>query len=363
MLKNVSIILFSSLLALAAPVSHINKASHKISKKSIKKQTFKEYTVQKGDTLFSIARKFKANISDIVKLNKITNNLIHPGDKIKVPTISYEEKAKEAVAQNKKTVYTIKKGDTLTSIAKKFNMKIEDIRKLNKFKKGKILRVGTEINVYAPKKVIKKRKKVTKVIVRKGDTLWRIAKKYNLTLKEIRILNPKVRRYGLQKGMILNVSKEKAQKLLKLAKKKKRNLRGRLSQYTNLSTTGNNSRVVRYAKRFLGTPYVWGASSGRAFDCSGFTQYVMKHAKGKIIPRVSRRQAYYGMYVPRSRLIPADLVFFDTSRRRRGYVNHVGIYIGNNYFIHASSARHRVVITSLNKPFYRSRFMWGRRIN
>jgi len=369
MFKKISIILFSSLIAWSAPVSHINKSSHKSSKKSIKKQSFKQYKVQKGDTLFSIARKFKVSISDIVKLNKLSNNLIYPGNVIKVPKKSYEQKAKEAVAKNKKTVYRVRKGDTLTSIARKFNMKIEDIRKLNKFKKGKILRVGSEINVYAPKKVVKKRKKVTKVIVHKGDTLWSIAKKYNLTLKEIRILNPKVRRRGLKKGMILNVSKEKAQKLLKVAKKRKKNLRGRLSRYTKVySSSGSRvgssrNSVVRYAKRFVGTPYVWGASSGRAFDCSGFTQYVMKHAKGKMIPRVSRRQAYYGMYVPRSRLIPADLVFFDTSRRRRGYVNHVGIYIGNNYFIHASSARHRVIITSLNKPFYRSRFMWGRRIN
>jgi len=124
-----------------------------------------------------------------------------------------------------------------------------------------------------------------------------------------------------------------------------------------------NSPVVAYAKRFLGTRYVWGASRPGAFDCSGFTQYVMKHAKGRMIPRVSRRQAYYGRYVTRRNLRAGDLIFFDTSRRRRGYVNHVGIYIGNGKFIHASSGKHRVVITSLNKPFYRQRFMWGRRIN
>ncbi len=92
-------------------------------------------------------------------------------------------------------------------------------------------------------------------------------------------------------------------------------------------------------------------------------QYVMKKSKGVVIPRVSRRQAYYGKYITRKNLKPGDLIFFDTSKRRRGYVNHVGIYIGNNKFIHASSARHRVIITSLNSPFYRSRFKWGRRIN
>jgi cell wall-associated NlpC family hydrolase len=89
----------------------------------------------------------------------------------------------------------------------------------------------------------------------------------------------------------------------------------------------------------------------------------MRKSKGVKLPRVSRKQAYYGKYVTRSQLKPGDLIFFDTSRRRRGYVNHVGIYIGNGKFIHASSARHRVVITSLNSPFYRARFKWGRRVN
>jgi len=382
MLKRVYILFISSLLMAAPVVNHSiqkdnKKTSH--SKKSSSNSKYKNYTVEQGDTLFSIARKFKVSISDIVKINKLKGNLIHPGDKIKVPNVSYVEKAKKAVAKNNKSVYKIKKGDTLISIAKKFNMKVEDIRKLNSFKKGKILIPGTEINIYAKKDSIKKRKKVTKVVVRKGDTLWKIAKKYDLTMTEIRLLNPRVRTKGLKRGMILNVSKERAQRLAKLEKKKrKKNLRGILARYKRTYTTAgskssgyssyskagnNNNRVVRYAKRFLGTRYVWGANNGRAFDCSGFTQYVMKHAKGKNIPRVSRRQAYYGMYVPRSRLRAADLVFFDTSKRRRGYVNHVGIYIGNNYFIHASSAKHRVVITSLNRPFYRQRFMWGRRVN
>jgi len=390
MLKKVYTILLTSSLLVAAPVvnhsintkksvktdkskttkksSKKSLKSSKSSKKSSKNSRYKNYKVQSGDTLFSIARKFKVSISDISKLNKKISNVIHPGDVIKVPNLSYVQKAKKAVARNKKSVYKIKKGDTLISIANKFNMKVDDIRKLNSFKKGKILRIGSEINVYAKKSDLKKRKKVTKVVVKKGDTLWKIAKKYNLSMNEIRLLNPKVRTKGLRRGMILNVSKAKAIKLAKAAKhKKKKRLKGVLAKYrksysTN-SSVGSNTKVVRYAKRFLGARYVWGASNGRSFDCSGFTSYVMRHAKGRVIPRISRRQAYYGKYVSRRSLRAGDLVFFDTSRRRRGYVNHVGIYIGNNYFIHASSAKHRVVITSLNKPFYRSRFMWGRRVN
>ena len=381
MLKKVYTLLIASGLLVAAPVVHhsINKkqSTKTTNNKNTKNSRYKSYTVQHGDTLYSIARKFKVSMGDLTKLNNIKGNLIHPGDTIKVPNLSYVEKAKKAVEKNNKSVYRVRRGDTLRSIARKFNMKVEDIRRLNSFKKGKILKVGSEINVYAKKKIVERRKRVTKVVVGSGDTLWKIAKNYGLTMKEIRILNPRIRTRGLRRGMILNVSKERAQELIKLSQKRKKDrLKGLLARYKRtytkadsadtkrrMSSVGRNNRVVRYAKRFLGTRYVWGANNGRAFDCSGFTQYVMKHAKGKNIPRVSRRQAYYGMYVPRSRLRASDLVFFDTSRRRRGYVNHVGIYIGNHYFIHASSAKHRVVITSLNRPFYRQRFMWGRRIN
>ena len=327
-----------------------------------------EYRVKAGDTLFSIARKYKVSISDIAKLNKLKSNaLLHPGQILKIPGLSYTQKAKEAVAKNKKTVYKVKRGDTLFSIAKKYNMRVDTLRKLNNLKLHPKLKPGMELTVLGKPVTIQKRKKPTKHIVKRGDTLWSIAKKYGLTIYELRILNPKLARGVLKRGSVLNVSKEKAvklaKKLKKLKKKRKHNLSGALARYQKMYNSGGSYNVVRYAKRWLGSRYVWGASRPGAFDCSGFTQYVMKRAKGRVIPRISRRQAYYGKYVSRRNLRPGDLVFFDTSRSRRGYVNHVGIYIGNNKFIHASSAKHRVVITSLNKPFYSARFMWGRRVN
>jgi cell wall-associated NlpC family hydrolase len=126
--------------------------------------------------------------------------------------------------------------------------------------------------------------------------------------------------------------------------------------------TKTRSTASRIARHQLGKYYVWGAVGPRTFDCSGFTSYVYRKI-GVNIPRTSRQQAQFGKLVQHSQLKPGDLVFFDTSRQRRGFVNHVGIYIGNNKFIHASSARHKVVISSLNKTFYRQRFKWGRRIN
>jgi len=127
----------------------------------------------------------------------------------------------------------------------------------------------------------------------------------------------------------------------------------------NLKLTQN---IELKAKAFLGKPYVWGATGPNCFDCSGFTQQVYKSV-GINLPRVSRNQAKVGKLVRFNELQKGDMVFFDTEHKFRGIVNHVGIYIGDGKFIHASSGNHKVVITSFDKKrFYRNRFLWGRRI-
>jgi len=119
--------------------------------------------------------------------------------------------------------------------------------------------------------------------------------------------------------------------------------------------------IIKVAKKYQGKRYVWGGTTPRGFDCSGYAQYVCKK-NGLKIPRNSRTQSKFGKYISRKNLRVGDLVFFDTSRSRRGSVNHVGIYIGNNKFIHASSAKKKVVVTSLRGTFHGKRFKWGRRI-
>ena len=121
-------------------------------------------------------------------------------------------------------------------------------------------------------------------------------------------------------------------------------------------------KIENRAKSFLGTPYVWGATGPNKFDCSGFTQWVYRDA-GINIPRVSRDQARVGQFVSFNQLQKGDMIFFDTHKKRTGKVSHVGIYLGGGNFIHASSAGKSVVIYNFNqKPFYKKRFLWGRRV-
>jgi len=124
-----------------------------------------------------------------------------------------------------------------------------------------------------------------------------------------------------------------------------------------------NKKVEAYAKKLLGYKYVWGATGPKSFDCSGFTQKVYRKTAGINIPRVSREQAKVGKYIEYAKLKKGDMVFFDTEKKYTKRVNHVGIYLGDHKFIHASSAKKQVIITSFKrKPFYKKRFLWGRRV-
>jgi len=120
--------------------------------------------------------------------------------------------------------------------------------------------------------------------------------------------------------------------------------------------------VENSAKKLLGHKYVWGATGPQHYDCSGFTQKIYRSA-GINIPRVSREQAKVGEYIAYENLQKGDMVFFDTNRKKTGKVNHVGIYLEDGKFIHASSGNKKVVITNFEeKRYYKSRFLWGRRI-
>ena len=120
--------------------------------------------------------------------------------------------------------------------------------------------------------------------------------------------------------------------------------------------------IALYAKKFLDVPYVWGAIGPDKFDCSGFTKKIYGQS-GIKIPRHSTRQAKVGTYVEYENLERGDMVFFDTERKETGTVNHVGIYLEDGKFIHASSGNKKVVITNFNeKVFYKNRFLWGRRV-
>lgn len=115
------------------------------------------------------------------------------------------------------------------------------------------------------------------------------------------------------------------------------------------------SKVIEY----LNIPYVWGGTSTRGFDCSGFVQNVMYQALGIMLPRTSYEQSNVGEPVNVGELKFGDLLFFDTMNK--GRVSHVGIYLSDGYFAHSGS-KTGVIVASLNSDFYSRTFLKAKRV-
>jgi len=117
---------------------------------------------------------------------------------------------------------------------------------------------------------------------------------------------------------------------------------------------------VETAKKFKGTRYMWGGVSVNGLDCSGLT-YICSRINGVNLPRDSKDQFKVGKMVGKSEIQPGDLVFFSTNEDLKD-ISHVGIYIGNNEFIHAAKGKGYVLISSLESSYYQKRLAGIRRI-
>ena len=115
--------------------------------------------------------------------------------------------------------------------------------------------------------------------------------------------------------------------------------------------------LVDFSKKYLGKPYVYGSASGKSFDCSGFSSYVMKHF-GVKVGRSASDQFKMGTKVAKESLQAGDLVFFSSRGRTIG---HVGVFIGDHKFIHASSSQKKVVVSDLRT--YGDKYMGARRFS
>lgn len=126
------------------------------------------------------------------------------------------------------------------------------------------------------------------------------------------------------------------------------------------SQAGKGQEIANYALQFVGYPYVYGGSSPKGFDCSGLTSYVYSQF-GYSINRTASNQLNNGYAVEKSNLQPGDLVFFRQNGSTKP-ASHVGVYIGNNQYVHASTPGVGVIISDLNDPYISSGYVGARRI-
>ena len=138
--------------------------------------------------------------------------------------------------------------------------------------------------------------------------------------------------------------------------------------HSNSSSSGRRSSgsqdeagdLIMNAMSLIGLSYRFGGNSPtQGLDCSGFMQYIFKRSMGITLPRTSAEMATVGQQVDRANLKPGDMVFFGSG----GRVSHVGMYIGNDRFIHAPRTGRDIEITSKNGNYWKSRYITARRVD
>lgn len=129
------------------------------------------------------------------------------------------------------------------------------------------------------------------------------------------------------------------------------------------SISANDPNYALYAEsaKWIGTPYKYGGTTKKGVDCSGLTMQIYKAVYDKRLQRSSANMAKYDVNnIPKKSLRPGDLIFFATSKNKN-VISHVGVYLKNNYFIHASS-KAGVVVNNLDEKYYKTTYKKSGRV-
>jgi cell wall-associated NlpC family hydrolase len=322
------------------------------------------HTIKKGDTCYRIAKLYNISTDKLIGYNNLKPSRLKPGSIIVIPEdrkrpatkkLSHKKKSNpshKTLAGDDLDVHIIKKGDTLSSLARTYSISVKELKILNNLRSNKI-KIGQPLIIRVGD--------MQKYTVKKGDTLSHIAKKYHVTIDELRSIN--------------NLTTDTIRPRQTIVVHQKRRSDYLTAHNTFLSATHHNNvmptdyssqpreitqreKVVAFAKKLLNIPYRFGGSSLGGIDCSAFVQKVYRFVDINL-PRSARDQYVEGNPVDRKELSVGDLVFF---RTYASFPSHVGIYLGDDLFIHASSAKRKVSIDSLDTPYYLKRFIGAKRI-
>lgn len=286
----------------------------------------KIHIVRKSESLHSIARKYHVSLDELKSVNSLTGTHVDRGVRLIIPS-HVDAQTRKAKMAAKALTYKVAKGDTLPRIARKTGVKMSELRRLNglkgnRIKPGQVLALNETLP--APDESVRTTAAATRLELVNRDLLNE--QEFSDSLAELSDID--------------------ADRPVDLAK----NLED--------SSGPGVSKLKKTAYSFLGARYRFGGNSRKALDCSSFVQQVFREQKISL-PRTAREQFYVGSEVMRGDLKRGDLVFFQTYAP---YASHVGIYLGNRKMIHASSRDRRVVISSMDTPYYLSRYLGARRI-
>jgi len=274
--------------------------------------------------------------------------------------------------------YTVQSGDSLYKIAKIYGISIDAIKTANHLEREKLsLNQVLLIPVSkrsGPEGVKKDSVKPASYVVKKGDSLSAVSMRVGLSVDEIKRLNG-LRTNQLKPGQTLvlatpqRVTVDSDEELGDdegeeasgaVSEEEKREESEAFEEAAKWKNENERNLFVRLVKTFLGVPYRLGGSTLKGIDCSAFVKRIYEVFNVQL-PRTTWEQIRFGKRVKKEELAEGDLVFFRIPTRRASN-RHVGIYIGNNEFVHASSRNKEVRVDNLETPYFSKRFLNGVRV-
>lgn len=324
------------------------------------------YVVKKGDTLSGISAKYGVTVREIKDASSLKNNSIKVGDILLIP--GGDIVVRDSSQNRQAFEYRVVKGDSLGRIGSKYGVSVKELKRANNMKSDrlivgkKLLIPGKDNNSAAAQKTVSAAKKTSgiktdihhKYKVKKGDTLSTLASRCGVSQEAIMSIN-NLTSSILREGQIMVLPGEGEDNFFDYP----------ATTTTSNTAASNRSRfsrdsIIQVAKKYLGAPYKFGGNSfTTGIDCSGYVKKVFSSFNVDL-PRTARDIFYNAGYrVKRNELDTGDLVFFTTYAN---YPSHVGIYIGNDKFIHASSGARKVTITPMDKKYYKKRYIGAKRV-
>lgn len=353
------------------------------------------YQVKSGDSLDRIAKKSGTTVAELQRLNQLSSSALKPGQKLRLPVAAVKAGGKKTAtkpaaaepASTAAATHQVKKGESLYQIARRHKVSVEDLQRWNKLtstalKPGQSLLLA-ETAKPAPAAVAAAAKAEPAAenlfhIVTKGESLYQIARSNDLSVEELVRLN-QLPNHRLRPGQKLLLGQEDQTPAVEVDKPAATppaaataatapsaaveegaacDLPADQEPALPSASAPNSQRLAQTIDKLRSLPYRFGGNGVRGIDCSGFVQKVFREFAIEL-PRSAREQYRLGVAVDRNNLKQGDLVFFRTYAK---YPSHVGIYLGNNKMVHASTRSRKVVISDITQSYYTKRYIGAKRL-